>query len=178
MMKRSRTARLGAVCVCGAAVVMGACRKATPSGQETGAASAAAQVGAAGEKYPAPRWPSYFKTPKSADDLMPAARALVRNQSGLQGKGMGILAPGESVLIVAANDADPMVLDAIKKALAERKVTPYIKFTYEMTGQSKEEALADRKKRTKGQQIEERASTRRHPGSRDSSPIPRSRRRG
>ena len=85
----------------------------------------------------------------------PAARALVRNQSGLQGKGMGILAPGESVLIVAANDADPMVLDAIKKALAERKVTPYIKFTYEMTGQSKEEALADRKKRTKGQQIEE-----------------------
>src|SRR5262249_36235051 len=110
---------------------------------------------AASTEYPAPRWPSYFKPPKNIDDLMPAARALVRNQSGLQGKGMGILAPGESVLIVANNEADPMVLSAIERALVERKVMPIIKFTYEMTGQTKAEAAADRARRTKGQTIEE-----------------------
>jgi len=155
MMNQSRSVRIAAACMCSAAVLTGACRK-SPSPKESGGASAMATVGAgAGEKYPEPRWPSYFKTPKSIDDLMPAARALVRNQSGLQGKGMGILAQGESVLIVAANDADPMVLDAIKRALGERKITPYIKFVYEMTGQSKEQAAADRLRRTKGQQIEE-----------------------
>src|SRR5262249_33437016 len=77
---------------------------------------------AASTEYPAPRWPAYFKAPKSIDDLMPAARALVRNQSGLQGKGMGILQPGESVLIVTGDDSDPMVLDAIQRALTERKI--------------------------------------------------------
>ena len=58
-----------------------------------GGAAASAAVGANGEKYPAPRWPSYFKTPKSVDELMPAARLLVRNQSGLQGKGMANAGP-------------------------------------------------------------------------------------
>ena len=55
---------------------------------------------------------------------------------------MGILQPGETVLIVAANEADPMVLEAIKRALVERKVTPHIKFVYEMTGETKEQADA------------------------------------
>src|SRR2546426_11469350 len=103
-------------------------------------ANAAARAGAAaGDTYPEPRWPSYFKPPKSIDDLMDAARSFVRNQSGLQGKGMGILQPGESVLIVAANDADPMVLDAIKRALVERKVTPHVKFAYDLSGQTQEQ---------------------------------------
>src|SRR5436309_14877067 len=114
-------------------IAAGACGRANKGGNES--ASAAGRAGAAaGETYPAPRWPSYFKPPKSADDLMPAARALVRNQSGLQGKGMGILTPGESVLIVTNNDADPMVIDAVRRALVERKVTPHVKFVYEMSG--------------------------------------------
>ena len=108
---------------------------------------------AAGDKYPDPRWPSYFKPPKSVDDLMPPARALVRNQSGLQGKGMGILQPGESVLIVAANEADPMVLEAIRRALVERKITPFVKYTYEMLGQTKDEAQKDSARRNKGHDI-------------------------
>src|SRR6185436_770217 len=107
-------------------------------------AVASAQVGANGEKYPAPRWPSYFKTPKSVDDLMPAARLLVRNQSGLQGKGMGILKEVDNGLIVAADEADPMVLEAVSKALEERKVTPLIKFVHEMRGSTQEHAAADR----------------------------------
>src|SRR5450756_2322421 len=94
MMNRPKTVRLWMLGVCSVAVAMGACRKATPATSESGTAAASAQIGpAAGEKFPAPRWPSYFKTPKSVDELMPAARGLVRNQSGLQGKGMGILAP-------------------------------------------------------------------------------------
>ncbi len=157
MMNRSMSAHIAALCICSVAMITGACRKAASPAQESGGAAAAtAHLGAAaGEKYPEPRWPSYFKPPKGIDDLMPAARALVRNQSGLQGKGMGILAQGESVLIVAANDADPMVLDAIKRALGERKITPYIKFVYEMTGETKEQAAADQKRRSKGQQIED-----------------------
>jgi len=124
------------------------------TGNTAGQAGApAAQVGAAGEKYPEPRWPSYFKTPKSGDELMPAARLLVRNQSGLQGKGMGILKAGDKVLIVAADDADPMVIEAIKKALEERQITPYFKYTYEMRGTSKEQAKADRDRRLDGQDI-------------------------
>src|SRR5713226_3102842 len=146
---------LSYVFVLGAAVVAGACHRSDQAGSEANAgASASARAGAQpNEKYPEPRWPSYFKPPKSADDLMPAARTLVRNQSGLQGKGMGILQPGESVLIVVANDGDPMVIDAITRALEERKITPYIKYTYEMMGQTKEQALRDREKREKGHDI-------------------------
>src|SRR5262245_10631968 len=146
--------------LCSVAVVSGACQKAASPAAESGAATgsgaatAAARVGAGDEKFPEPRWPSYFKKPNSVDDLMQAARALVRNQSGLQGKGLGILAPGESVLIVASNDSDPMVLEAVKRALVERKVTPYIKYTYEMIGQTKEQATAQRQARTKGQNVE------------------------
>ena len=133
--------------------VVAACNRAD-RGRGDGASATARAGATAGETYPEPRWPSYFKPPKSTDDLMEAARSFVRNQSGLQGKGMGVLTEGESVLIVANNDADPMVLDAIKRALVERKVNPTIKFTYEMIGQTKEQAETERSRRTRGQQIE------------------------
>jgi hypothetical protein len=152
MMNGFRTARGWMVCLCAAAAATAACSRGASAPAESSAV-ASAQVGANGEKYPAPRWPSYFKTPKSVDDLMPAARLLVRNQSGLQGKGMGILQPGEKVLIVAADEADPRVIEAITKALEERKITPYVKFTYEMRGTTKEQAAADRERRTGGQDI-------------------------
>jgi len=154
MMNGSRTSDGWRLAVCAAAAILAACAKNASTPAESGAA-ASAQVGANGEKYPAPRWPSYFKTPKSVDELMPAARLLVRNQSGLQGKGMGILQPGEKVLIVAADEADPMVIEAIKRALEERKITPYFKFTYEMRGITKEQAAADRQRRIGGQDIKE-----------------------
>jgi hypothetical protein len=92
------------------------------------------------EKYPDPRWPSYFKPPTNVEDLMPAARSLVRNRSGLQGNGLGILNAGDQVLIVASSDADPMVMEAVKRALEERKITPHIKFSHEMVGRTREDA--------------------------------------
>jgi hypothetical protein len=91
------------------------------------------------ETYPEPRWPSYFKPPQSVEDLMPAARSLVRNTSGFQGKGMGILQAGDSVLVVSSPEADPMVLDAIKRALDERKITLHLKYGYELQGITKQD---------------------------------------
>src|SRR5687768_10649463 len=93
-----------------------ACRKSDPTPEEKPAPQAG---GAAGETYPAPRWPSYFKPAKDVAALMPAARSLVRNTSGFQGKGMGILQAGEAVLIVPTAGADPMVVEAITTALKE-----------------------------------------------------------
>src|SRR5919201_1999809 len=84
---------------------------------------------------------------------MDAARSFVRNQSGLQGKGMGILREGDAVLIVANNDGDPMVLDAIKRALVERKITPHMKFVYEMAGETKAQADARVSNRERGHDI-------------------------
>src|SRR5262245_41987447 len=154
MITNTRSAAVAAAGVC-ALVLAAGCVKQTPAGESSGAASASARVGAGGEQFPAPRWPSYFKTPKTIDDLMPAARLLVRNQSGLQGKGMGILKEGEKVLIVAADEADPMVIEAVTKALEERKITPYVKYVDEMKGITKEQAAADRERRLGGQDIKE-----------------------
>jgi len=154
MMNGLKTSRVWMLGVCAAAATAAACSKGAPAPAQADAA-ASAQVGANGDKYPAPRWPSYFKTPKSVDELMPAARLLVRNQSGLQGKGLGILTPGEKVLIVVADEADPMVIEAVKKALDERKITPYVKYTYELKGITKEVAAGDRERRTGGQNIKE-----------------------
>jgi len=140
----STVVRAITVAVLTAAAVAGACSR---SGQKNGPSTAGST------EYPAPRWPAYFKAPKSIDDLMPAARALVRNQSGLQGKGMGILQSGESVLIVTGDDADPMVLEAIKRALVERKITPHVKFTYEMSGETLQTAQARRRAREAGHDI-------------------------
>ena len=132
-------------------VVAAACSR-SDEGRNDGA-TAAARAGTGSEKYPEPRWPSYFKPPRSVGDLMDAARSFVRNQSGLQGKGMGILQAGESVLIVASNDADPMVLEAIKRALVERKITPHLKFVYEMSGDTKEQAAARQNRLEQGRDI-------------------------
>ena len=149
--RTSAYTRLLGLAVAGA--LTASCSKDTPAPAAETPATASARVGANGDKYPEPRWPSYFKAPKTVDELMPAARLLVRNQSGLQGKGMGILKDGDKVLIVAADEADPMVIEAIRKALEERKITPYFKYVYEMRGVTKEAAKADRDRRLSGQDI-------------------------
>jgi hypothetical protein len=46
-------------------------------------------------------------------------------------------------------------MQAVQKALEERQITPYIKYTYEMRGVTKEQAKADRERRTGGQDIKE-----------------------
>ncbi len=136
-MKASRA--IGTLAMVTAAVLAAACSKTEPAKTPGPAAAGAPAVGA-DEKYPDPRWPAYFKPPTSVEELMPAARAVVRNRSGLQGNGMGILNAGDSVLVITNFDDDPMVLEAIKRALQERKVTPHMKYGYELLGATRAEA--------------------------------------
>ena len=125
-----KTARaLDCVCLCAAAAATAACSKETPAADGVASAAASAAVGANGEKYPGAALAVVLQDAEVGRRSDAGGAALVRNQSGLQGKGMGILQEGETVLIVADDDADPMVLEAIKRALEERKVTPHIKFT-------------------------------------------------
>jgi hypothetical protein len=72
--------------------------------------------------YPSPRFPSYTKAPKSIDEVMPYARAIARQTTGLQGDGFGILKDGESVALVLTATAEDMVVQAIKRAIEERGV--------------------------------------------------------
>lgn len=96
----------------------------------------------AAPKYPEPRFPAYLKPPKSVDDVMPSVREIVRNKSGIQGSGMGVLQRGDGVLLVPTIEAEPMILDALKKALEERGVKVHIKYNYELVGVPHQEALA------------------------------------
>lgn len=97
---------------------------------------------AATTKYPEPRFPAYLKPPKSVDDVMPSVREIVRNKSGIQGAGMGVLQRGDGVLLVPTVEAEPMILEALKKALEERGVKVHIKHNYELVGVPQQEALA------------------------------------
>ena len=78
--------------------------------------------GAEKSSYPAPRFPSYTKAPKSVEEVMPYARAIARQTTGLQGDGFGILKDGESVGLVLTSTAEDLVVQAIKRAIEERGV--------------------------------------------------------
>ena len=147
----SRSSRI-IVLVAAAAVGTACSRDGAERSTEKPTPALNAGAGADG-KYPDPRWPSYFKPPQSVDDLMPAARNLARNTSGFLGVGMGVLKAGDSVLLVPTADADPMVLEAIKRALTERKITVHVKFTYEFLGQTREQVLRQAKETKRGRRI-------------------------
>src|SRR5262245_63173618 len=71
-------------------------------------------------KYPAPRFPSYTKSPKAVEEVMPFARSIARQTTGLQGDGFGILKDGESVALVLTATAEDMVGRAITGAIEEQ----------------------------------------------------------
>jgi hypothetical protein len=98
-------------------------------------------------KYPAPRFPSYTKAPKSIDEIMPYARAIARQTTGLQGDGFGIIKDGESVALVLTATAEDTVVQAIKRAIEERGVKVHQLFDYELVGVSRAEAADLRKAR-------------------------------
>jgi hypothetical protein len=97
--------------------------------------------------YPPPRFPSYVKPPKSIDDVMPFARAVARQTSGLQGEGLGSLKAGDSVALVAEASSEDMVVEAIKRAAEERGVKIQVLPSYELAGVSRADALELRKAR-------------------------------
>ena len=87
--------------------------------------------------YPAPRFPSYVKPPKSIEDVMPFARAAVRQTGGRTP--LGLVEKG-TVLIVAEATAEEMVMQAIRRAYEERGVKLQIVPEYELVGINKEDA--------------------------------------
>ena len=96
----SNTARF--LALISAVALAGACSRTDQSTSEAGGASASARTGAAAnEKYPEPRWPSYFKPPSSVDDLMPAAPSSPRGRC-LAGTAWVGLPPPDSAGVAAA----------------------------------------------------------------------------
>lgn|SRR5487761_47403 len=91
-------------------------------------------------KYPGARWLPRIKTPRSVQDLMPYARSLAHNKSGMQGYGLGVLESGDSVLIVVDAGANDTVMEAVRRALVERGVKPRVARDYELVGVSREDA--------------------------------------
>ena len=94
---------------------------------------------------PAPRFPSYLKQPRSVDDLMPQARAFVTTKEGNQGIGMGTFSSGDTILIIPSVTAEPMPLEAVRRALVERGIKPVIITEAKMVGLTEQDAEAVRK---------------------------------
>jgi hypothetical protein len=97
--------------------------------------------------YAAPRFPSYTKAPKTVEEIMPYARSIARQTTGLQGEGFGILKQGETVALVTEATAQDMVVDAIKRAIEERGVKVHILPDYELVGVTRADAAELQKAR-------------------------------
>ena len=109
---------IGAALVLSAACGRGPAERAE-SRPESRAATPTARPAAT---YPGPRFPSYLKPPSTLDEVMPYVRPIARNKTGFQGGGLGLAEPGETVLIVASDEGEPLILDAVVKAMEERGV--------------------------------------------------------
>ena len=90
-------------------------------------------------KYPTPRFPSYVKPPKSIEDIMPFARAAVRQTGGRTP--LGLVEKGTLIGLVTEAVADDTVLQAIVRAYKERGVEVRMIPEYELAGVSREEVL-------------------------------------
>jgi hypothetical protein len=126
----SRTMRAGALA---AALAAGACGG--------GAKSSASATTDAAVQYPEPRYPSYLKPVSTIEEILPHVRPLVRNKTGFQGAGLGIATAGETVTFVTTPAAEPLIVEAVKRAMEERGVKVNVVPEYEMVGVSKEDAL-------------------------------------
>ena len=92
---------------------------------------------------PKPAFPSYLKTPRSVDELLPAARAAVRQTGGRVP--LGLVERGEIAAMFVPYRSEPLVQEAIKRAFAERGVEAQILFENELVGVKKEDLEAIRK---------------------------------
>jgi hypothetical protein len=94
--------------------------------------------------YPAPRYPSLVQ-PETIEDIMPYARRAVRNENAFLGNGLGIIKPGEKVILVtmaAESSLDPaedLYVEAVMRAYMDRGVKPILFHDYELGGLTLEE---------------------------------------
>src|SRR5262245_6475307 len=96
---------------------------------------------------PPPAFPSYLKKPESVEQLMPQARAAVRQTGGRTP--LGLVERGKHLLIVVGEVRDSvpnmMVQEAIRRALEERGVKCTILTMWEVLGMSETEFMEFRK---------------------------------
>src|SRR5216684_2268087 len=97
--------------------------------------------------YPEPRFPSYLKPPASVADVLPHVRPLARNKIGFQGNGLGVARQGDTVAFILAPTAEPMIVEAVKRAIEERGVKVNLVPEYEVAGVNREDAAAFEKAR-------------------------------
>jgi hypothetical protein len=114
-----------------AAALLSGCSGSAPSGGAPPAAAA----------YPEPRFPSYLKPVSTVEEVLPHVRPLARNKTGVQGAGLGVANPGDTVVFVTTSAADPLIVEAVKRAMEERGVKVNVVPEYEMVGVSKDDAL-------------------------------------
>ncbi len=82
--------------------------------------------------YPAPRFPKYLRTVTTVDPLMPAARLASRQIAGRTP--LGLIKTGERLLLVVPDFQDPIVLQAVVKAMEERGVKMVVFHSWDMAG--------------------------------------------
>ena len=78
--------------------------------------------------YPQPRFPAVGrKAVTSVADVMPYARQAAQNKAAAFGGGLGLSTAGETIVIVVSpNNNEPHIIEAIRRALVERKITPQV----------------------------------------------------
>jgi len=89
---------------------------------------------------PEARFPGYLKSPETVELMMSQAMAAVSQKGGRTP--LGIVEPGEIVLIVVPYDAEPMVQEAITLAFEKRKIEARIVYENDLVGVSKDEMAA------------------------------------
>jgi hypothetical protein len=93
--------------------------------------------------YPKPTFPRRLAKPNSIEELMPNARAAVRQTGGRTS--LGLTDPGDTVLIVTTFDSEPMVQEAIIKAFQERGIKATILYQHDVLGVPKDDLAAIKK---------------------------------
>lgn len=91
--------------------------------------------------YPAPRFPKYLRTVKTIEPLMDPARLAARQIAGRTP--LGLVKSGEHLLVVTPNEQDPLLTQAIGRALEERGVKVTFKKNYEMEGLTAQQYAAN-----------------------------------
>src|ERR1700687_4376355 len=94
--------------------------------------SSLVQVDSAAQLNPSPTPPPPFpavgrKAVTSVADVMPYARQAAQNKAAAFGGGLGLSTAGETIVIVVSpNNNEPHIIEAIRRALGERKITPQV----------------------------------------------------
>ena len=72
-----------------------------------------------------PRFPSLaMDDPTSVEEVMPYARQAAQNRAAAFGGGLGLSTAGETIALVIGGCNNPHIVEAIRRALVERDITP------------------------------------------------------